>query len=204
MERAEHWQKVYEDKSARQVSWYRPRLDRSLARIDALALPRDAPLVDAGGGASTLVDDLLDRGFTDVTVIDLAAAALEVSKARLGERASSVRWIAGDVTTPLLEPGSVALWHDRAAFHFLTEDASRAAYVRELTAALRPGGHAVIATFASDGPEKCSGLPVARHDADDIARALGPSFEKVAEDREIHETPRGGQQAFAYCVCRRR
>jgi len=204
MEPAKHWQAVYTDKSAREVSWYRPRLDRSLALIDALELPPEARVLDAGGGASSLVDDLLGRGFARPTVIDLAEAALEVSRARLGEQAREVSWIVGDLTTPLVPRSSIDLWHDRAVFHFLTDEARRAAYVERVAEALRPGGHVVIATFALDGPERCSGLPVARYDADGIARALGPGFEKVAEAREVHETPKGGQQAFTYCVCRKR
>ena len=204
MEPAKHWQAVYTEKNARDVSWYRPRLDRSLALIDALGLSAAARILDAGGGASSLVDDLLARGLERPTVVDLAAAALEVSKARLGERASEVTWIVGDVTTRLVAASSLDLWHDRAVFHFLTDPAPRASYVERMTEALRAGGHAVIATFALDGPERCSGLPVARYDADGIARALGPGFEKIAEAREVHETPKGGQQAFTYCVCRKR
>jgi len=204
MEPGQHWQAVYTDKSAAEVSWYRPHLDRSLALIDALALARDACVVDAGGGASTLVDDLLSRGFTAPTVIDLAPAALAVSQARLGERAAQVRWVVGDVTTALVPASSVDLWHDRAVFHFLTDEARRAAYVARVTEAVRPGGHVLIATFALDGPERCSGLTVQRYDADGIARTLGPAFEKAAEAREVHETPKGGRQAFTYCVCRRR
>jgi SAM-dependent methyltransferase len=199
----DHWEAVYRSKPATDVSWFQPRLEQSLRLIDACALPPSAHVVDVGGGASTLVDDLLARGFTELTVIDLAAAALEQSQARLGARAHAVRWIAGDVTTPLLAPASVDLWHDRAVFHFLVDPAQRTAYVEQLLRALRPGGHALIATFAPDGPERCSGLPVARYAAQDIATALGPSFALIDSAHEHHGTPSGATQSFTYALCRR-
>jgi SAM-dependent methyltransferase len=200
----EHWDEVYRSKPPNAVSWYRPHLERSLAWIDGCGLARDAQIVDVGGGASTLVDDLLARGFERICVADISTEALAHARARLGAAADAVRWVVGDVTTTLLEDASVDLWHDRAVFHFLTEDASRAAYITALTRCLRPGGFALLATFGPDGPERCSGLPVRRHSAADLAAALGPSFELVAYADEVHETPWGAPQSFAYALCRRR
>lgn len=199
-----HWREVYATRDPQQVSWYRPHLERSLVWIDALfAYPGATAVADIGGGAATLVDDLLARGFAEITVIDLAEEALAHSRARLGERASAVRWIAGDATTALLDAESLDLWHDRAVFHFLTDDARRAAYLEQLHRVLRPGGYALIATFAPDGPERCSGLPVRRHAPAEIAHALGPGFTLVDEARETHVKPAGGEQRFAYALCRR-
>src|SRR5690606_37314818 len=151
---------------------YRPRIEQSLAWIDRCDLAADAHIVDVGGGASTLVDDLLARGFTRVSVADLSARALERARERLGDRAEQVGWVLGDVTTPLFEDASVALWHDRAVFHFLTDADARAAYVERVTRALRPGGLAILASFGQAGPERCSGLPVVRYDPAELAAAL--------------------------------
>lgn len=196
-----HWQGVYTTKAPDAVSWYRPHLERSLGFVQALAPDPDARIVDVGGGASTLVDDLLAAGYRDLAVIDLAEAALATARARLGPRGDRVRWIAGDATTPLLAPGSVALWHDRAVFHFLTTEAERRAYVTQVRRAVRPGGHVVLATFAEDGPERCSGLPVCRYAPDALHAVFGEGFTKIGEDREVHTTPGGSVQAFAYCLC---
>ena len=203
-QREAHWQQVYTQKSTEQVSWYRPHLDRSLALIAAAGLHPAARIVDVGAGASTLVDDLLDRGFTDIAVVDVASAALEAAQARLGARALGVRWIAGDITTPLLEDSSVDLWHDRAVLHFLTDPAERSAYLSQLQRCVRPGGHVLLATFAPDGPERCSDLPVVRYTSAELAALLGPDFETIAESREVHRTPRGSSQAFSYALCQRR
>jgi SAM-dependent methyltransferase len=203
MSQREHWSSVYATKSPEAVSWYRPHLDVSLSLVRGLGLPRDAAILDVGGGASTLVDDLLGEGFTRVTVLDLAEGALAATKARLGERASSIGFLAGDVTCVELEPASVDLWHDRAVFHFLVDDDARRAYVRALTRALRPGAHAIVATFAPDGPERCSGLPVVRRSAEEIALALGPDVRLVDTRTETHVTPWGSTQSFAYALVRR-
>lgn len=199
-----HWQQVYETKRIDEVSWYRPHLDGSLARIDALGLPPDAHVLDAGGGASTLVDDLLARGFTRVTVVDLADAALAHVRARLGGAETRATLTAGDVTTAIVPDASVDLWHDRAVFHFQTDPEARARYVAQIARSVRPGGFVILATFALDGPERCSNLPVARYDAAGLAAALGDRFEPIADAREVHTTPRGGAQAFTYLVARRR
>lgn len=199
----EHWDEVYRTKSPDSVSWYRPRLEQSLAWIDGCGLEPGGHIVDVGGGASTLVDDLLARGFERVSVVDISAEALARSKARLGDAASSVRWVVGDATTTLFDDDSVDLWHDRAVFHFLTDADRREAYLAALRRSVRRGGYAIMATFGPNGPERCSGLPVVRYAPDDIAAALGPGFELVERASEEHRTPRGAAQAFAYALCRR-
>ena len=203
MQSQDHWQSVYEHRKPDEVSWYQPHLAQSLAFIDSCHLARDARIVDVGGGASTLVDDLLARGYRSVAVIDLAAAALDAAKDRLGDRASSVDWIVGDVTTPLLPDHSVDFWHDRAVFHFLTDDVTRAAYLAEVIRSVRPDGHLLVATFGLDGPDRCSGLPVARYDAAGIHAVFGDAFLVVGHASERHETPWGSVQSFVYCFCRR-
>ena len=203
MEGKQHWEAVYSQKSSDKVSWYRPHLDRSLEFIQSCGMQHDARIVDVGGGASTLVDDLMVAGYTNLAVIDVAEAALEVAKDRLGERASTVDWIVGDVTADLLPARSTDFWHDRAVFHFLTEETARPAYLAQVMRCVKPGGHVLVATFGLDGPDKCSGLPVARYDAEGIHAVFGELFSKVGEAAEMHETPWGGAQSFVYCFCRR-
>jgi len=203
-ERRRHWQRVWTSRLPHDVSWFEPDAATSLDLILGAARPPGAAIIDVGGGASVLVDGLLAAGFRDVTVLDVSAAALAVSQARLGREAAGVHWIAADVLTGDLAPRRFDLWHDRAVFHFLTEPHDRARYVDVLADALRPGGHAVMATFASDGPERCSGLPVARYDATGLADALGPTFQLVRHQRAVHATPGGATQAFLYAVLRRR
>jgi SAM-dependent methyltransferase len=196
----DHWDDVYARKAPGEVSWYRPSLDRSLRFIDDLGLPRDAPLIDVGGGASTLADDLLARGYTDVTVLDVSAKALGVAADRIGVRAADIEWIAADVTEVALPPAAYALWHDRAVFHFLVDDELRRRYVATCRAAVRPGGHILVATFGLDGPERCSGLPVRRYDAGQLHAALGTDLRLVAEATESHVTPWGATQQFCYAL----
>lgn len=203
MDRKQHWEEVYTKRSSQQVSWYRPHLERSLDFILGSHLAPDARIVDIGGGASTLVDDLLDRGYQRVAVIDLSSAALSVARSRLGARASQVDWIVGDATTPLLADKSVDFWHDRAVFHFLTETSARAAYVGQVLRSVKPGGRVLMATFGLDGPEQCSGLPVARYDASGLAATFGNRFQQLDEAREVHETPGGAAQSFMYCLLQR-
>lgn len=203
MSTREHWDAVYRNKSPDEVSWYRPRLEQSLTWIDGCGLKSRAHVVDVGGGASTLVDDLLARGFERVSVADISAAALAHTRARLGDAARDVRWVLGDATTPLFDDNSVDLWHDRAVFHFLCEPARRDAYIEALHRCVRPGGFAIIATFGPNGPERCSGLPVTRYASSEIAAALGSGFELVDQADEDHTTPGGASQAFAYALCRR-
>jgi SAM-dependent methyltransferase len=199
----DHWQSVYEHKAADEVSWYQPHLEKSLAFVRSCQLASDARIVDVGGGAATLVDDLLSDGFHNLVVIDLAAAALDVAQTRLGVRAAIVDWIVGDVTTPLLPAASVDFWHDRAVFHFLTDDSDRAAYLAQVVRSVKPGAYVLVATFGLDGPQRCSGLPVARYDADQIHAVFGHRFEKIGALIERHETPWGAVQSFTYCFCRR-
>lgn len=199
----QHWETIYATRDEAGTSWFRPHLDESLRLIASLALPVDAAIIDVGGGRSTLVDDLLRQGFTDMTVLDIAEVALNDSRARLGERAGAVHWMAGNALAMPLPAAGFALWHDRAVYHFLTEAADRRRYLEQLTNALRPGGHAIIATFAADGPERCSGLIVRRYDADGLADEFASHFERVADSREIHPTPFGTEQAFTYTLLRR-
>lgn len=200
---ADHWRQVYTTKSPDAVSWYQPMPEPSLHALERLCVGRDAAFIDIGGGASLLVDELLARGFTDLTVLDIAAPALDASQQRLGTKADRVRWIVGDVTQFRPER-HYGVWHDRAVFHFLTEPAQRAAYRAVLMAGTQQDALVIMATFAADGPERCSGLPVQRYDAHALAAELGPDFEPVEAWREEHRTPWGAPQAFQWCVFRRR
>ena len=206
MSNERHWQQVYTTKATDAVSWYRPHLDRSLAFIDALGLDRDAPIIDVGAGASTLVDDLLARGFRDLTLNDIADAALAHTRTRLASTAADARlaYRVGDITTLDLPQAHYALWHDRAVFHFLTDAAQCDAYVAQGARAIRNGGHLLVATFAADGPERCSGLPVQRYDADALAAVFAPHFERISDARDQHPTPFGTTQSFQYVLLQRR
>lgn len=198
----EHWEAIYGKKGPQDVSWYRPHLDRSLQFIDRAALPRDAAIIDVGGGASTLVDDLLTRGYRNVTVLDLSKEAIAQAKSRLGPDAATVHWVVGDITEVSLPEHRYDFWHDRAVFHFLTDDGLRQRYVSAVRHALKPGGHIVVATFGPEGPERCSGLPVIRYSAEGIHDQFGGQFIKVGDDSEVHHTPWGSEQEFVYCYCR--
>jgi len=198
-----HWDQVYGSKSAEAVSWYQPRPDTSLQFIADSRLPLDAALLDVGGGASTLVDHLLALGHTDVSVLDIAPHALAQSQARLGaDKAQQVHWLVEDATR-FAPARRYALWHDRAVFHFLTDATARTAYLDALRRSLAPGGSVVMATFAPDGPARCSGLEVARYDAQALYALFGDAFEPMAAAREIHLTPWGSSQAFTYVRLRR-
>ena len=198
----EHWDRIYAAKGER-TSWYKPALERSLAIIDRLDLPPRPTAIDVGAGASTLADDLLARGFAEVTLVDLSSVALELVSARLAARAERARFVVGDVTRVELPEDAYDLWHDRAVFHFLTEPEAMAAYVSQVRRALRPGGFLVVATFGLEGPEQCSGLPVVRYDADTLHAAFGgEAFRRLGHERERHQTPWGTEQEFVYCYCR--
>jgi SAM-dependent methyltransferase len=199
----EHWEAVYTSKQETDVSWYQESPVPSLELIDRIAAKPDWAVIDVGGGASRLADALLERGFHNLAVLDISVSALDLAALRLGRRASEVRWIVEDVT--VWEPSRrFDLWHDRAAFHFLVEPAQRAAYVARLTQALRPGGFAIIATFAKDGPDKCSGLPVRRYDPEELARELGDGFALIESRRHDHSTPWNSNQRFQFSVLQKR
>jgi ubiquinone/menaquinone biosynthesis C-methylase UbiE len=200
--RQAHWENVYTTKGENEVSWFQENPALSLELIEqAGAIPMSA-IVDIGGGASRLVDRLIEKGFADITVLDLSGAALEAAKRRLGADASRAQWVVADAT--IWEPAKqYDIWHDRAAFHFVTEEQDRVAYVARLTQGVKAGGHAIIGTFALDGPEKCSGLPVARYDSASLGRTLGPMFQLVRTIRHEHATPWGSQQVFQFSVFRR-
>lgn len=198
-----HWQSVYSTKGEQEVSWFQDSPSPSLELLELIGTKADAEIIDIGGGASRLVDALLERGFQRLTVFDLSEAALETTKVRLGNKASRVRWIECDITK--WEPDrKYDVWHDRAAFHFLTGAESQSAYIDRLNRALEHGGHAIIGTFALDGPEKCSGLPVARQDAQSLGKLLGDEFVLVDTRRHDHVTPWGATQRFQFSTFRRR
>jgi SAM-dependent methyltransferase len=200
---AEHWQQIYTARRADALSWFQESPDRSLELLLTPPLQHDAAILDVGGGASRLVDALLARGYTDVTVLDLASAALEQSAKRLGAHADRVHWITADITQWKPERRYEA-WHDRAVFHFLTSAEQRAAYRAVLEAALAPDGVAVVATFALDGPERCSGLPVVRYSPESLAAELGPAFILTDACGEDHTTPAGSTQRFQWSRFQRR
>ena len=198
-----HWEDVYRTKSAEQVSWYRAHLEVSFELLTKGSLNAQSRVIDVGGGASTLVDDLLAFGVRAVTVVDLSAASLAVARKRLGEKAKRVSWIVADVTRLEAAESSFDLWHDRAALHFLVDPLSAEAYVRVATRAIAPGGYAVIGCFAADGPKRCSSLPVIGRDPEGIAALFGAGFSLVESRREIHHTPSGHTQPFVYGLLRK-
>ncbi|MDP2117713.1 MAG: class I SAM-dependent methyltransferase [Brevundimonas sp.] len=197
-----HWENVYQNKAVDEVSWYRPHLEVSLQLIEQGAPDTGSAVIDVGGGEATLVDDLVERGYSDVTVLDISSAAIEVAKRRLGAAAASVHWITGDITAVELEAARYDVWHDRAVFHFLTSADDRAAYVRQVSRAVKLGGHVIVATFGPEGPEKCSGMDVVRYDAENLHGEFGPRFRLLDSVTELHETPWGTPQQFMYCFCR--
>ena len=202
MDAKAHWENIYTTKAPDQVSWYRPHLETSLALIKRAARDRAASIIDVGGGESTLVDDLFEQGFRDITVLDVSQAAIDVNKTRLGKKAAGVHWIAADIAQVELEPRAYDVWHDRAVFHFLTGQEQRAAYVRQVARSVKPGGHVIVSTFGLEGPTKCSGLEIVRYDADSLHSEFGARFRLVESSKEIHQTPFGTTQQFLYCYCR--
>lgn len=195
----EHWERVYATNAPDQVSWYAPHLAASLALIERAAASLSAAILDVGGGSSSLVDDLLARGYRNLTVLDISETAIEAGRKRLGRDAERVRWIAADITQVQLESAQFDVWHDRAVFHFLTRPADRAAYVCRAAGAVRPGGHIVMGTFGAEGPTRCSGLNVIRYDAESLRREFGPRFRLLEASTHLHRTPAGTLQQFLYC-----
>ncbi len=202
MDTKRHWENVYTTKAPDAVSWYRRHLETSLALIERAADACESSIIDVGGGESTLVDDLLLRGYKNLTVLDVSQTAIEITRKRLGSAAEQVRWLVGDIVEIELEPYAYDLWHDRAVFHFLTTPERRLAYVRQVTRAVKPGGHVIVSTFGPEGPTKCSGLEVMRYDAESLHGEFGGRFRLVESSKELHQTPLGTKQQFLYCYCR--
>jgi SAM-dependent methyltransferase len=197
-----HWNQLYQTKGPDQMSWFEPEATLSIALIQGAAPTRNEAIIDVGAGSATLVDGLLNAGYHRLTVLDLSAAALEQARRRLGQRARAVEWREADILTANLEARAFDIWHDRAVFHFLTNAADRHAYVAQVRHALRPGGFALVATFAKDGPARCSGLEVARYSPDSLHAEFGDDFRLLASEQRTHVTPWGVQQPFTYCLCR--
>ena len=195
-----HWDRIYTEKAPNAVSWYRPHLETSLSLIEQVA-SKNSAIIDVGGGESTLVDDLLARGYENVTVLDISQMAIDVNRKRLGAAAERVNWLVGNITELELETAAFDIWHDRAVFHFLTTASDRAAYVRQGAHAVRRNGHVIVSTFGPEGPTKCSGLDVVRYDADSLHDEFGARFRLVESLKELHQTPFGTTQQFVYCYC---
>lgn len=198
-----HWVKIYETKAADDVSWYQAHPELSLAFIQSTGITADASIIDVGAGASTLVDHLIAAGYDDITLLDISNAALEIVRARVGAMAAHLAWLIGDITTISLERHRYDVWHDRAVFHFLTDPLQQQRYVDQVLHAVKPGGHVIVATFAPDGPEKCSGLDTARYDADSLQGVFGSGFHLIDSRNETHHTPWGTKQRFIYCYFRK-
>lgn len=196
-----HWERIYQTRQPAELSWYRPHLETSLQLIAEAGAGRNAHIIDIGAGESTLLDDLLAQGYGNLTALDVSATALNVVKARLGPDAARVNWLCGDVRNFPLPARQYDIWHDRAVFHFFTEAEDRAAYVRQVMGAVRPGGRVFVATFGPQGPSQCSGLDVARYDPQALQREFGPGFRLLKDHIEVHRTPAGGTQQFTYCSC---
>ncbi|MGB8769276.1 MAG: class I SAM-dependent methyltransferase [Candidatus Korobacteraceae bacterium] len=202
MDTKTHWEKVYTTKAPNAVSWYRTHLEASLALIERAVDARSASIIDVGGGESTLVDDLLLRGYKNLTVLDVSQTAIDLTKSRLSSSADQVSWLVDDITEIELKPHAYDLWHDRAVFHFLTAREQRIAYVRQVMRSVKPGGHVVVSTFGPEGPAKCSGLDVMRYHAESLHGEFGARFRLIESSQELHHTPFGTAQQFLYCYCR--
>jgi 2-polyprenyl-3-methyl-5-hydroxy-6-metoxy-1,4-benzoquinol methylase len=201
MDAQSHWEKIYTEKAPNAVSWYRPHLETSLALIERVS-SKGSAIIDVGGGESTLVDDLLSKGYENVTVLDISKTAVDANKQRLGGGSERVHWLVGNITKAELPRSAYDVWHDRAVFHFLTASTDREAYVRHAAHAVKPGGYVIVSTFGPEGPMKCSGLDVVRYDAESLHREFGVHFRLLESTKELHETPFGTTQQFLYCSCR--
>jgi len=199
----EHWENIYAVKKPTEVSWYREHLDNSLRMILQTKTEKSVAVIDVGGGSSTLVDDLLDKGFSNLTVLDISGNAIETSKERLGNKSSKVKWIEADVTEVSLPENYFDVWHDRAVFHFLTKREDRKKYVELVMRSLKVGGHIIIASFGFNGPAKCSGLDVVKYSPETMREEFGKSFNLVKSLNETHHTPFETTQEFIYCYCRK-
>ena len=194
-----HWNHIYSNLPASKVGWFKPHLETSLAWIEALDLDPQEPVIDVGGGASTFVDDLLEKGYKNLTVLDISESAIQIARKRLSTTSSTVTWLVGDVTEIELPYRYYLLWHDRAVFHFLIEPEAQQKYKEALLNSLKPGGNFIIGTFTPEAPPQCSGLPVQRYDADLLAEKFGDNFEQKHHRYEVHTTPGGVKQSYVYC-----
>jgi ubiquinone/menaquinone biosynthesis C-methylase UbiE len=197
-----HWEHIYKSRGIREVSWFQEHAAQSIELIKKTGVSLRAKIIDVGGGASTLVDDLIDKGYSEITVLDVSGTALRRSQDRLGQRASLVTWLELDITRAELDSNFYDVWHDRAVFHLLTSETDRAHYVRAVRRSVKTGGHIIVASFGLNGPEKCSGLNVVRYSAESMHREFGNDFELVDTTTEVHHTPFGTDQQFVYCYCR--
>lgn len=203
MNNKSHWEQIYQTIAPTQVSWYQEHSSQSLQFIANTGIDKTAQIIDVGGGPSALIGDLLENGYQYVTVLDISAAALDAAQRRLGARAREVIWLEADILQVELSHHQYDLWHDRAVFHFLTDANDRKRYVDVVKEAIKPGGHIIVATFASDGPDHCSGLPVARYEPESMHDEFGDDFQLLSSAHELHPTPFGTQQRFVYCYCRK-
>lgn len=201
--RKEHWEDIYTTRPPDSVSWYREHLETSLAWIERVAPERGAAILDVGGGQSSLVDDLLALGYTDVSVLDLSEIAVEATRQRLGAAAGQVTWLAGDICEIAVAPSRYDVWHDRAVFHFLTLAGQRATYAGKAAASIKPGGRLILSTFGPDGPTRCSGLDTMRYDAAALEQEISSGFRLTDSLIDWHTTPTGGKQQFLYCMFER-
>ena len=198
-----HWETIYSKKKPNQVSWYRKHLDNSLKMILQTNVSKEKAIIDIGGGNSTLVDDLIENGFADISVLDISSKAIEESKKRLKHRAGNIDWIEADITKVALPENKYDVWHDRAVFHFLTSSDDREKYIDLVMRSLKIGGHIIVASFGLNGPQKCSGLDVVRYSPETMHDEFGEHFKLVKSATEIHETPFETTQEFIYCYCRK-
>jgi len=199
----EHWERVYSSRDTAQLSWFQQHASLSLRLIQQASIPTSASILDAGGGSSTLVDDLLVNGYEHLTVLDLSEAALAAARSRLGARAAGLRWVQADLLTADLPAHGYDVWHDRGFFHFLTHQTERRQYVHQVLQAVKPGGLVIVGTFGEDGPTRCSGLPVVRYGVSQLDAEFGGPFRLLGHERELHRTPGGSEQRFIYCSWRR-
>ena len=202
MKTQEHWEQIYRAKAPDQLSWYSPHLSASLELIQRASVSHSASIIDVGGGESTLVDDLLERGYRNITLLDISQAAIDANTKRLGKKAERVHWLTADITKVELEPARFDVWHDRAVFHFLTASNDRVAYVRQVVKAVKHGGQVIVSTFGPEGPTRCSGLDVVRYDAESLHDEFGKRFRLLESSKQLHHTPFGTLQQFLYCWCR--
>jgi SAM-dependent methyltransferase len=197
-----HWDRVYSSKPAEAVSWFAPHLETSLKLIHAASTNKDAAIIDIGGGESTLVDDLFNEGYQNLSVLDISQKAIDVAKGRMGQNADRLHWYCADITQASLPEAHFDIWHDRAAFHFLTKPSDRARYVEQVKRSVKHGGYVIMATFGPEGPTQCSDLDVVRYDTQKLRDQFGNSFELLQSSTEIHQTPMGTTQQFLYCFFR--